>query len=330
MYLRLLPVAVAALIISGCAGAPKGPFDQSDFAANKKSYTESYTDVSNGDILTESKKVIIPNFKVYFQTEAKGASESGNFLTSNNARVSGKLRLAVDPKVLQELTDEMYNQLVADLKAQGYTVIDPTAFAEMYPDFKKYAEADYMKPTPQDIDGQYLAYSPTGWKMELPGFELGKNATGQLASAFRQNLMKIMAKATDELEAISIEPVMIIGFGAIEGSRSHTTASIEAKQNISVMAQSKYGLRESWDMGHILLEKNFESGVDYGRIVRADTAGDTTQGYMSALGKGLFGMSDNLRSTWLVEADAAKFKTEVRRMAKASQEMFLERIKEEQ
>jgi len=73
MYLRIL-VSAAILTAVGCSSGPKGPFTEADFNANRESYVKSYTDVSSGGVLDESKKVIIPDFKVYFQTEARCAA----------------------------------------------------------------------------------------------------------------------------------------------------------------------------------------------------------------------------------------------------------------
>ncbi len=308
---------------------PKAHSLNQNFKKIKKEYTEKYTDVSGGGILDESKKLIVPNFKVYFQTEVQGKSQTGHFMTSNDAKVSGKLRLSVDPKVLQELTDKAFEQYVADMKSLGYTVIDQFEFAKQYPDFKKYLESDNMEASPKNIEGQYLALSPTGWRMELPGFELGYNRGGMFASAFRQNLMKIMYKATDELEAISMQPVLIVSLGSIEGSNSFKTATVEAKQNISVMAQSKYNFSEDSSVGYVMLEKGLESNMDYGKIVRADTAGDTARSWVSAIGYGLLGKSENNSATWLLEANADAFKKAAWPVMKATQEMFKDKIKEE-
>lgn len=329
MYFKTLIAVAAIFTITSCSSAPKGPFNETEFNSNIKTYADSHVDVSSGGILDESKKMIVPNFKVYFQTQAKGSAESGNFLTTNNARTSGKLNLAVDPKVLQEITDQAYAQFVEDMKSLGYTVIGPEELANQYPDFKEYVASDNMKTSPQNIDGQFMVYAPTGWKIELPGFEVGLNQTGLFKSAFRQNLMKIVYNATNKLDAISMEPVFIVGFGSIDGKITHTTASVQANQDISVLEGSKYIYKEGSSVGHVMMEKKLNSGIPYGKIIRADTAGDTTRAYFSAFGYNMLGKGENKSATWLIEADGSKFKTEANKMLKASQALFKNKIKEE-
>lgn len=319
---------IAGILAAACSSKPKGPFTESEFAKNKKEYIENYTDISKSGILTESKKVIVPDFKVYFQTQAKGAATTGHALTTNDSRVSGKLQLAVDQKILQELTDMAYEKFVADMKALGYEVIDPMKLAELSPEFKEYWESDSMKASPQNVDDQYLAYAPTGWKLEQPGVELGLNKWGMFKGAFGANLQKISAKITDDKEMIRMQPVLIVSFGGIVGHKGYSSATIEAYQNLTVLPQSKYNFTEDYSAGNVVLEKPLESNSEYGKIVKADSAGDTAKGYLSALSYALGG-SQNNSHTWVVEADQEKFKSTAWTVMKSVQEMFKDKMKEE-
>ncbi len=348
--LLLGSVVLVTAFIVGCSGlgiiksngggvgaaAEAKKFDAAKYAANKTDVTKDYTDVSKSGVLTESKKVIVPDFKVYFHTQARGSAETGHALSGlgggrQEAKVSQKVNLSVDQSVFQQITDSMYKEFIADLKAQGYEVIEPKQLAELFPEYKTYTSGDKMKASPHKIDDAVVAYAPTGMKVEMPGVDIGA-ATGGF-SAFGTTMNDVAIRASDKLEAIRMQPVYDIGFAEISSEGNVNSAELSAKQSIRFTPYTQIRMGESWTMGYIKLTKPVASAEPYGKLVEATTSTDKTRGVMSAMGK-VLALGGNTATThdsntYAVQADAQKYKKAVLAQWKTVNEMLFERMKME-
>ena len=81
-----------------------------------------------------SKDIYIANFSVNFQLyNLKTASTSGGFaerMLSGNTKASLAVGLDIPTATLQQITDEAYQQFVADLKAKGFNILNGDAAAK--------------------------------------------------------------------------------------------------------------------------------------------------------------------------------------------------------
>lgn len=323
-----LPIAIASLAILGaCATGPK-IFDPQHFQANKQDYVDDHADVSSGGILDESKKVIVPDFKVYFQTRSAGSNSNATFMKSATSTSSIALELQLDQKAMQELTDQAYAKFLKDLTELGYEVIDPPKLAALSPEYKKYVEGDKMKSSPQDIDGQFMEFAPTGMKLELPGQEVKKNTFANFGSSFGTNLIDVVNEASGKLEAISIRPILFVGVGIYEQGSTFSSIDVKAKQGISLMKGTRYEFSEDGSYGKVTLDEPLTTEASYGKLVEATSAVDNIRGVFSFFNS-LTGGKQHSSNTYRLEANAEQYKATAWPLIEATQEIFRERMKQE-
>jgi hypothetical protein len=126
----------------------------------------------------KSKEVYIANFSVNFQLyNLKTSSTKGGF---SNGMLSGKTKasLAVGMDLpaatLQQITDEAYQQFVADLKAKGFTVLngDAAANTKYYEGYQRF---DNMEMSLSEAPGMVTVY-PSNTVFFVKGF----NKNGQV------------------------------------------------------------------------------------------------------------------------------------------------------
>lgn len=335
--------AVVSLLL-GCASAQTGtnfaaePFDANAYTADRAGTTKAFTDVEKAGVWKESKKVLVPEFKVYFQLQAKNSAETGHALSGlgsnrKESRVSQKMVLQVDQQVLQEITDGLYADFVANLKSLGYEVVDAKALAESYPEFKKYFEGTSMKASPYAMNDAVVAFGPTGWKIEQQEFDLiasglAKPGVTSAFNAFGTTLQDVMVRATDKLDAIRVQPIFVVGFGSVMASKGFNSASVQSEQGVKVLPGTQLKTGEGWTNGSVSLRKYFGANEAYGKFVDASTLTDKSRNIMSALGT-VLGAGGNDSSTVVLQADSAKFKTLAMAQLKTAQELLFERVKME-
>lgn len=84
--------------------------------------------------IPENNKLIVPYFRVTFATGGKYLNSVGG-VTSSKTKVQSRLN-GIDEQTMQDITNKMYADLLAQLAAQGYEVLD-TATLDDNPDYQK-------------------------------------------------------------------------------------------------------------------------------------------------------------------------------------------------
>lgn len=223
----LLPLAVAiALAVSGCASqsVPKVSLD-----APVAQLAQQYTQVKKPEL--SGKRIVISSFGVEFQTRVKHSSTGGFGSTSSSSSI---LNLSgVSPATMQAITDEAYAELVKDLKAAGYEVVDGAEVSgnEDYQKLVSRATPSGEEITVQDGDSKNKSvfgsksrvFSPAGKVWYRPsadeaGPRLGLGSV--LGSIMRVPNKNYEADLAKTLKANVLKVYYVVGFGTAKSSTS--------------------------------------------------------------------------------------------------------------
>lgn len=319
----------------GCASTPpQTPFDAAAFQANRTEVAKNFTDTGKTGIFKESKKVLLPEFKVYFQTKASMTSKSGNAFSEmagkKTAQVRQRVNVIVDPKAMQELTDKLYEDFVKDLASLGYEVLDPKKISAEFEEFKKYYEGDKMVSSPANINDTWLAFAPTGWKLEHPEVDIGMPGVSAGFSAFSTTLNDVMGRAMEKMKAIRMSPQFALSAARISDEGGATYAAVKPVQGVRVMINlTTVRAWEGWNRGHVTLRSPVISDEEVGKFVAANELGDSARNVLSAVGSSLFGMGANESHAVIFEANTAKFKQIAGTQLQSARELMMERLKTE-
>jgi len=234
----LVPAFAAAAIIgtglTGCASMGGGSKETRLWSKNE-------------DSLAGKKEVYLGHVAVSFMTEDKGSATSESPMFSSNnlsyakATVVAKLS-GVPESVMQEIADDARADLVAELEAKGFTVLN-------YSDLKKHKEweedtvASPYKPSGVGAfirreDSSTLTFAPTGMDLYAPGarslWHLSKVADDL-------DIPVISAKYTIHFAYFGSETDYTVDYATptLDGEPIKTlSASVEMGQGISVTPYS--------------------------------------------------------------------------------------------
>lgn len=127
---RLLPLVLCLACATPLHAAE---LDYFDLKAAPETQVATYVDIEGADKLKGVRRVVVPQFRIEFQTRAEASASDGRYLgggqhasASNSAYVHLK---GVDDTLLQKLTDQAYAQFVKELAGQGIEVIGPDTLA---------------------------------------------------------------------------------------------------------------------------------------------------------------------------------------------------------
>lgn len=133
------------------------------------------------------KKVFIKSFKIYYQmiaeaqTTAQGGRQiGGNYVGSATARMAVGVE-GIDPDQLQQLTNEMYNYYISELKSKGFEVYtaDNLGNTEFFDDWTK---IDGPTINEEQIQGSLMVI-PEGFSYYIKRItKKGKEKTGAFMS----------------------------------------------------------------------------------------------------------------------------------------------------
>lgn len=197
-----------------------------------------------------TKKIVLANFVVEFQnqyeTQASGFGLFGGGTSSttfNNAPLPSS-------SVLQAITNQARDYLIAKLKAKGYEVIEPSAISAQtsYDNFIKSLPA-VSGDSFTNQDGESKLYTPTGYQMTIPlsggGPHYKPIASGHFFNALA-NAGKTMSanwrwKYEEELTKAEGAPILkvwiTVGFGDADARGG--AAAVESRQHTySAMGES--------------------------------------------------------------------------------------------
>lgn len=202
--------------------------------------------LENMDALPKTKKVILSNFVVEFQSRYLKTKSGFSIMGFGNAGSSTSINDVTLPgsETLQTITNFAYLDVVKKLKAKGYEVIQvsdlsPAAKAS-HEEMVKGASAIKSGEEFTNIDGESVLYSPDGMTSILPAYGCNhyppKGFTDIVSNAARQitpTREQRMANAQDRIPLLKVW--ITVGFGEVDAKGGH------ASENYLKRQQSYYG-----------------------------------------------------------------------------------------
>lgn len=198
--------------------------------------------LENMDALPKTKKVILSNFVVEFQSRYSKTKSGFSIMGFGNAGASTSINDVTLPSsdTLQTITNFAYLDVVKKLKAKGYEVIQvsdlsPAAKAS-YEEMAKGASAIKNGEGFTNIDGESVLYSPEGMTSVLPSAAgcdhyPPKGFTDIMSNAARQITPKREQEMANAQGRIPLLKVWItVGFGEVEAKGGHARENYLKRQ----------------------------------------------------------------------------------------------------
>jgi hypothetical protein len=198
-----------------------------------------------------SKDIYIANFSVNFQLyNLKTATTKGGFagrVLSGSTKASLAVGLDVPAATLQQITDEAYQQFVADLKAKGFNVLNGDAAAKTKY-YEGYQRFENMEMSLSEAPGMVTVY-PSGAVFFVKGFTNdGKKKQGGMSGFLNRtmnddgrnsisNEISTYTKLSSELDdATIVNADMYILFLDVKKPYQGNGANITANTNLRLAA----------------------------------------------------------------------------------------------
>lgn len=234
---------IGASLVKGSMGSGSKSDDSSDTASPPTGVTIK---LENMDALPKTKKVILSNFVVEFQSRYSTTKSGFSFMGLGNAGSSTSINDVTLPSsdTLQTITNFAYLDVVKKLKAKGYEVIQvsdlsPAAQAS-HDEMITGASAIKSGEAFTNLDGESVLYSPDGMTSILPAYgcdhypmkgftDIVSNAARQITPTREQK----MANAQDRIPLLKVW--ITVGFGEVDAKGGH------AQENYLKRQQSYYG-----------------------------------------------------------------------------------------
>lgn len=333
-----------------------------NFAAAKDNPLKTADDyvaekATGNPVFSERKRLIPVYFSVTFQEEAQthvqgrglvGVMSGGE---AKNSIWLAKLK-GLTPELRQKVTDELFADFVADLRARGFDVVTPDQLAgsETFQEILKAAKnnwdgADQLRTTKDN--NVFWQVVPRG--MPLP--EIGFMAP----MAVMKNVSKVMVdagKASAFTASIAINVVKLTGIGSADGSRSADNdtlfglalpiGSIEGKLGFSMQMIPYNGEYEQHGEKHFsVYNSQYVNGLHYNLSKTLETAAvpigegkfvkDNKMAGAVALGLTLLGARPGIVTPVIeyeVAVDPNKYADNARKLVDAARSMAFEKARQ--
>ncbi|MEW5683727.1 MAG: PEPxxWA-CTERM sorting domain-containing protein [Pseudomonadota bacterium] len=208
-----------------------------------------YTKLMNKVPAPRGTLVHIPTFRVEIVREMQKSADTRNLGGSGYAHQMSTWRLdGVNDAELQRLTQALYDQLVADLKTQGYRVATPEETAAD-PDLRPLMVGRPSGARAPSADGASSFYAPAGLQVVVSAIDM-RAAKPQGAQAFAAMgaataAIGQMTKATRAASRgeLVLEPKYALGFAELSsssegfGGRFAESASVSGKAGLRVIEE---------------------------------------------------------------------------------------------
>lgn len=229
---------MGAQLVKGAMDSGGKDSGSSDSAAQPAGVTIK---LENMDALPKTKKVILSNFVVEFQSRYSKTKSGFSIMGFGNAGSSTSINDVTLPSsdTLQTITNFAYLDVVRKLKAKGYEVIQvsdlsPAAKAS-YEEMAKGASAIKNGEEFTNIDGESVLYSPDGMTSILPMYGCNhyppKGFTDIMSNAARQITPKREQEMANAQGRIPLLKVWItVGFGEVDAKGGHASENYLKRQ----------------------------------------------------------------------------------------------------
>lgn len=327
MTLKTILCATAlSLMLGACVGGPSSSDSVMKGGERKGGILGLMT---ADDVKTETpaafkgtKDVVIGAFTVGFLTQKTDSVKAGGGLTGNG--FGGKSTAhstleGIDNALLQSITDAAYKQFVADLKAQGFNVVDRKTLLDN-PDFA--GTKDYDSPYEDTTGGifskgtitKYFAPSSYNGKMKIFAGDI-PNFSGGFAFG---NPMTAAATIADKGGPRILHAAYMIDFANSEGygSWASMSSSIKVGQGLTVVPEgTKIGIvggqagTFSSKIGAVSLGQPVTSDRAFADVTDAtSTASRTVETMTNVIGV-FGGIGTNATRSYTFAAKPAAYKT---------------------
>jgi hypothetical protein len=204
----------------------------------------------------ESKEIYIANFSVNYQiyneSEKKTASEFTGFKLTGNSKAALAVGLGnISEKDLQELTNEVYNNFIADFKAKGFTIIngDAAAQTDFYEGYERVENGEMSLAEAPGVITVYpentvffvKGYTASGQKKQGGFFGSVNRFQGNSGMDQRETEIRRYPKLSNDLNGANIVDVdLYILFLNDEKSYQGRGAKIKVKTNLRLSANDSF------------------------------------------------------------------------------------------
>lgn len=213
-------------------------------------------------------RVTVGNFMVGFSIYDTPSSRS----RAGSSAVRSTL-LGIDPTVMQRITDEAYAKFVADLKAQGFTVVDR---AELLA-FNGYAASkSYPNPYEDSSGGLFGStsrisyFTPSGFG---PTKVYQGDIIGTLGGFALDNPLKYAAGYASSTGVTVLHPVYALGFVNKQGGFRMTSAVVAGQGLTALPGATKLVATGNGSGGVVTLGQPVTSEREFATVAETTSAG---------------------------------------------------------
>lgn len=304
-FLFKCAVIGAALSLAACVGGPSASNGIMQGQTQKGGFmglsTKGDVEVTGDAAFKETKKVVIGSFLVGFATYKTDSAKAGGGLMGNGfgGKSTAKSTLTgVSPAAMQSIADKAYAQFVADLKKDGFEVVDRKTLL----DYKGFASIKTSANPYEDSSGglfgaksKTVYYAPSsfdGIRMfmnEIPG-QMGGFGFGNASVAAME-----FAEKSEGVRVLNAVYVLDFANADSYGGSWRSTSSVSVGQGLTVVpGYSKlsliggYGGTFSTKQGTIALGQPVTSSHEFATVddstSGADLASQTAANVIGFLG----------------------------------------------
>ena len=318
--MKLLVVALFALVAVSCASAPKTVNVNEATADTKTMLTGDY------DALDEYEKIGVPVFKMAFAIQSDVSASVGGGATlgggsTSGARASMTTHLTgVQLAEMQEMTDAAYAKFMEDLKKSGREIVtwETIKGHEAYKDIEL-AKVEPTKPyTTTQFGRTYVVLTPKGMPLF---FRAGDTLSDQVLGLGNQ---KAVGSIGYGLKAVMVTPTIAIDFAATTSSKSgssiigRSSVEVNTTPELSILGglQTQMGVitRTNWiptavtgGVAGLKPEKILISS-DYGQVTETSVSDNKSLNTSLALLFGAGTVTNSTKSIRQINVTGAKYK----------------------
>lgn len=318
-FFRAAAGTVAILMTASCMQSVSSS-DGVVAPAKAKTYFTNTNDivVTGQEAIKGEKKVVIGSFNVGFVEEKKAKSTAqGGLLGTSAGRASATAKLLnVPDSVMQAITDAAYQDFVAQLKANGYEVVDRSTITGLE-SFKKMNTEE----SPQRGDAAWVGgseavfFAPKGMKLALTG---EKAAFGAGGFGFA-NPAVASVQAAKEGKVAVINASYLVDFANAEtyGGYFKSTAAVKLGQSLSVVPGSNvkfYSVNGANCVGYCpqtfteaKLGQAVYSEETFGEVVNTTTDAEKALTMATNVVSALGGLGTRQSGSFDIKADTVKY-----------------------
>lgn len=284
-----------------------------------------------------TQKVVVASFKVGFVDSKSAAVKAGGGLMGNGfgGKSTARLKLeGVDAATRQALTEQAYQEFVALLQQQGYTLVDPAGL-QGFKGYEKVNRFDF--PFKADNSGLLSDYGVT-WYHTPASFGRAPIFLGEIQGETGgfgfSNPMAVSAEYAKAAGVKVLNVAYVVDFANTDsyGGRFTSTSSIGVGQGMTLVPGAVLGLTGGWggtfssETGSLRTGQPLSSALKFGSVEDATSdAYKTVQTVTNVIGV-LGGVGSNISRDYVVRADAAQYRQAAADVLRQGNQAFVSKM----